>query len=169
MFKYYISLGSNRDLGWFEEFTQIENSIFGFSGKLLYLKHYANKVTKLCSFVDILFSKSKKCVVQKLSDICFLRFLNQKWKIANIFARLWKSAQFCHWANSAANFRPADRWNRKSQIIPNFGRILKFKPQQWYKLIKNSFETENEGRLGFELWPQFADFARFFGAFALNI
>ena len=98
-------------------------------------------------------------------DICFLRF---KWKIANIFARLWKSAHFCHWAIfpcSAANFRPADRWNRKSQIIPKFVRILKFKPQQCYKLIKTLLQTENEGRLGFKLWPRFA---RFFCAFALN-
>ena len=104
----------------------------------------------------------------EIVNICFLRF---KWKIANIFARLWKSAQFCHWAifpSSAANFRPADRWNRKSQIIPKLGRILKFKPQQCYKLIKPLLQTENEGRLGFELWPRFADFARFFCAFALK-
>ena len=29
-------------------------------------------------------------------------------------------------------------------------------------------QTENEGKLGFELWPRFADFARFFCAFALK-
>ena len=104
----------------------------------------------------------------EIVNICFLIF---KWKIANIFARLWKSAQFCHWAifpSSAANFRPADRWNRKSQIIPKLGRILKFKPQQCYKLIKTLLQTENQGKLGFELWPRFADFARFFCAFALK-
>ena len=67
-----------------------------------------------------------------------------------------------------ANFRPADRWNRKSQIIPKLGRILKFKPQQSYKLIKILLLTENEGKLGFELWPRFANFARFFCAFALK-
>ena len=64
--------------------------------------------------------------------------------------------------------RPTDRWNRKSQIIPKLGRILKFKPQQCYKLIKILLQTENEGKLGFELWPRFADFARFFCAFALK-
>ena len=53
-------------------------------------------------------------------------------------------------------------------LIPKLGRILKFKPQQCYKLIKTLLQTENEGRLGFELWPRFADFARFFCAFALN-
>ena len=42
------------------------------------------------------------------------------------------------------------------------------KPQQCYKLIKTLLQTENEGKLGFELWPRFADFARFFFAFALN-
>ena len=67
-----------------------------------------------------------------------------------------------------ANFRPADRWNRKSQIIPKLGRILKFKPQQCYKLIKTLLQTENQGKLGFELWPRFADFAGFFCAFALK-
>ena len=29
-------------------------------------------------------------------------------------------------------------------------------------------QTENEVKLGFELWPRFADFALFFCAFALN-
>ena len=42
------------------------------------------------------------------------------------------------------------------------------KPQQCYKLIKTLLQTENEGKLGFELWPRFADFARFFCAFALK-
>ena len=45
---------------------------------------------------------------------------------------------------------------------------MKIKPQQCYKFIKTLLQTENEGRLGFELWPRFADFARFFCAFALN-
>ena len=45
---------------------------------------------------------------------------------------------------------------------------MKFKPQQCYKLIKTLLQTENEGKLGFELWPRFADFARFFCAFALK-
>ena len=168
MLKCYISLGSNWDLGWFGEFPHIDNSILVLAVNCCTCKHNANYVSKLCSFVDILFSKSKKCAVQKLLDICFLRF---KWKIANIFARLWKLAQFCHWAIfpcSAANFRPADRWNRKSQIIPKLGRILKLKPQQCYNLIKTLLQTENEGRLGFELRPRFADFARFFCAFALK-
>ena len=42
---------------------------------------------------------------------------------------------------------------------------MKFKPQQCYKLIKTLLQTENEGWLGFELWPRFA---RFFCAFALK-
>ena len=46
---------------------------------------------------------------------------------------------------------------------------MKFKPQQCYKLVKTLLQTENEGKLGFELWPRFADFARFFCAFALNV
>ena len=45
---------------------------------------------------------------------------------------------------------------------------MKFKPQQSYKLIKILLLTENEGKLGFELWPRFANFARFFCAFALK-
>ena len=56
--------------------------------------------------------------------------------------------------SAAYYFRPADRWNRKSQIIPKLGRILKFKPQQCYKLVKTILQTENEGRIGFELWPR---------------
>ena len=165
MFKYYISLGSNRDLGWFGEFTHKESSILVLAVNCCIYKHYANCVSKLCSFVDILLSKYKKFAVLKLLDICFVKF---KWKIVNIFARLWKSAQLCHWAIfpcSEANFSPEDRWNRKSQIIPKLGGILKFKPQQCYNLIKTLLQTENEGRLGFELWPRFA---RFFCAFALR-
>ena len=46
---------------------------------------------------------------------------------------------------------------------------MKFKPQQCYKLIKTLLQTENEGKLRFELWPRFSDFARFFCAFALNV
>ena len=166
MFKYYISLGSSRDLGWFGEFPHIENSILVLAVNCCIYKQYANYASKLCSFVAISFSKSKTWAVYKMLDICFVKF---KWKIANIFAPLWKSAQFCHWAIfpcAAANFRPADRWNRKSQIIPKLGRLLKFKPQQSYKLIKTLLQTENEGTLGFELLPRFA---RFFCAFALNI
>ena len=45
---------------------------------------------------------------------------------------------------------------------------MKFKPQQCYNLIKTLLQTENESKLGFELWQRFADFARFFCAFALN-
>ena len=45
---------------------------------------------------------------------------------------------------------------------------MKFKLQHCYKLIKTLLQTENEGKFGFELWPRFADFARFFCAFALN-
>ena len=141
MLKYYISLGSKRDLGRFGEFPHIENSILVLAVSCCIYKHFANYVSKFCWFVDILYSKSKKCAVQKFLDICFLRF---KWKIANIFARLWKSAQFCHRAifpSSAANFWPADRWNRKSQIIPKLGRILKIKPQQCYKFIKTLLQT----------------------------
>ena len=141
MLKYYISLGSKRDLGWFGEFPHIENSILVLAVNCCIYKHFANYVSKFCWFVDILYSKSKKCAVQKFLDICFLRF---KWKIANIFARLWKSAQFCHRAIFPS--LAADRWNRKSQIIPKLGRILKFKPQQCYKLIKTLLQTENEGK-----------------------
>mgnify|MGYP007058636712 CR=1 FL=1 len=113
--------------------------------------------------------KIEKCAVLKLPDICSEKF---EWKIANIFAGFWKSAQYCHWAIlpcSAFSFRRVDRWNRKSQIFPKHGRILKFKHQQCYKLIKTFLETEDEGGLGFELWPQFGNFARFFCAFALNM
>jgi len=110
----------------------------------------------------------EKCAVLKLPDICSEKF---GWKIAKIFAGFWKWAQYCHWAIlpcSAFSFRRVDRWNRKSQIFPKHGRILKFKHQQCYKLIKTFLETEDEGGLGFELWPQFGNFARFFCAFALK-
>ena len=53
------------------------------------------------------------------------------------------------WFFKFPNFRPADRWNPKSQIIPKLGRILKFKPQPCYKLIKTLLQTENEGRVGY--------------------
>ena len=59
MLKYYISLGSNRDLGWFGEFPHIENYILVLAVNCCIYEHYANYVSKLCSFVDILFSKSK--------------------------------------------------------------------------------------------------------------
>ena len=42
------------------------------------------------------------------------------------------------------------------KIISKLGRILKFKPQQCYKLIKVLLQTENEDRFGFELWPRFS-------------
>ena len=131
-FKYYLSLGSNRDLGWFGEFPHIKNSILVLAVNCSIYKHYANYVSELWYFlVEI-----KKCAVLKLLDICSVKF---ECKIANILARLWKSAQFCHWAIlpcSASNFRPADSWNRKFQIFPKLGRILKFKDQECYKLLK---------------------------------
>ena len=87
MLKYYISLGSKRDLGWFGEFPHIENSILVLAVNCCIYKHYANYVSKFCWFVDILYSKSKKCAVQKLLDICFLRF---KRKIA-IYSLVYES------------------------------------------------------------------------------
>ena len=104
-------------------------------------------------------------------DICFVKF---KWKIANIFARIWTvssilSLVYYPMFRSAANFRGPARWNRKSEIISKLGCILKFKPQRCYKLIKTLLWTENEGRLGLELWPWFAAFARFFCAFAPHL
>ena len=66
MLKYYISLGSKRDLGWFGEFPHIENSILVLALNCCIYKHYANYVSKFCWFVDILYCKSKKCAVQKL-------------------------------------------------------------------------------------------------------
>ena len=65
-------------------------------------------------------------------------------------------------------YKARRRLKSKISNNPKLGRILKFKPQQCYKLIKTLLQTENEGRLGFELWPRFADFARFFCAFALK-
>ena len=60
MLKYYISLGSKRDLGWFGEFPHIENSILVLAVSCCIYKHFANYVSKFCWFVDILYSKSKK-------------------------------------------------------------------------------------------------------------
>ena len=52
-----------------------------------------------------------------------------------------------------------DGRNRKSQKNPKIGRISKNKPQQVCKLINIYLQTENEGRLGFRLWPPFARFS----------
>ena len=53
MLKYYISLGSKRDLGWFGEFPHIDNSILVLAVNCCIYKHYATYVSKFCSFVDI--------------------------------------------------------------------------------------------------------------------
>ena len=42
------------------------------------------------------------------------------------------------------------------KIISKLGRILKYKLQQCYKLIKALLQTENEDTFGFELWPRFS-------------
>ena len=148
MLKYYISLGSKRDLGWFGEFPHIENSILVLAVNCCTCKHYANYVSKLCSFVDMLFSKSKKCVVQKLLDIYFLRF---KWKIANIFARLWKLAQFCHWA-----IFPCSAANRDFKI-GHYGRLERLDrchvTQKTRDLLPSSF-WNGMFSPGFSSWRQ---------------
>ena len=46
MMKYYISLGSKRDLGWFGEFPHIENSILVLAVNCCIYKLYANYVSK---------------------------------------------------------------------------------------------------------------------------
>jgi len=89
MFKYYLSLVSNRYLGWFGEFPHIENSILVLAVNCCIYKHNANYVSEMRSFADLFLSKFKKGAVLKLLDICFVKF---EWKIANIFARFWKSA-----------------------------------------------------------------------------
>ena len=58
-FKYYVSLGINRDLGLFGEFPHIENSILVLAVNYCIYKHYANYVSELCSFGDIFMSKLK--------------------------------------------------------------------------------------------------------------
>ena len=58
-FKYYLSLGSNRDLGGFGEFPHIKNSILVLAVNCCIDKHYANYVSELCSFGDIFLSKLK--------------------------------------------------------------------------------------------------------------
>ena len=88
MLKYYISLDSKRDLGWFGEFPHIENSILVLAVNCCIYKHYANYVSKLCSFVDILCSKSKKMCCLEIVNICFLRF---KRKIANQYSLVYES------------------------------------------------------------------------------
>ena len=62
-------------------------------------------------------------------------------------------------------FQASDGQNRKSLKNPKLSRILKNKPWQAFKLMNTFLETENEYRLGFELWPHFA---RFFCAIALK-
>ena len=58
-FKYYLSLGINRDLGLFGEFPHIENSILVSAVNYCTYEHYANYVSELCSFGDIFMSKLK--------------------------------------------------------------------------------------------------------------
>ena len=83
-FKYYVSLGINRDLGLFGEFPHIENSILVLAVNYCIYQHYANYVSELCSFGDIFMVEIEKCAVLKLLGICSVKF---EWKIANIFAR----------------------------------------------------------------------------------
>ena len=135
-FKYYVSLGINRDLGVIWRIPPYRKFDFGFSAKLLYLWALCKSLIRIVLVRWYFLVEIEKCAVLKLLDICPVKF---EWKIANIFARFWKSAQYCHWAIlpcSAFSFRPVDSWNRKSQIFPKHGRILKFKHQQCYKLIK---------------------------------
>ena len=58
-FKYYVSLGVNRDLGLFGEFLHIENSILVLAVNYCIYERYANYVSELCSFGDIFLSKLK--------------------------------------------------------------------------------------------------------------
>ena len=58
-FKYYLSLGSNRNLGCFGEFPHIKNSILVFAVNCCIYEHYANYVSELCLFGDIFLSKLK--------------------------------------------------------------------------------------------------------------
>ena len=58
-FKYYVSLGINRDLGLFGEFPHIENSILVLAVNYCIYEHYANYVSELRSFGDIFKSKLK--------------------------------------------------------------------------------------------------------------
>ena len=53
MFKYYIFLGSDRNLGWFGEFPHVENSILALAVSCCIHKHYANYVAEFCSFAVI--------------------------------------------------------------------------------------------------------------------
>ena len=57
MFKNYIPLSSNRGLGCFGEFPNIENSIFVFAVNCCIYKHYANYASEFCSFADSFFLK----------------------------------------------------------------------------------------------------------------
>lgn len=58
-FKYYLSLGTNWNLGLFGGFPHIENSILVLVVNCFIHKHYANYVSELCSFGDIFTSKLK--------------------------------------------------------------------------------------------------------------
>ena len=58
-FKYYVSLGINRDLGLFGEFPHIENPILILAVNYGIYEHYANYVSELCSFGDIFMWKLK--------------------------------------------------------------------------------------------------------------
>ena len=73
-FKYYVSLGINRDLVLFGELPNIENSILVLAVNYCIYDHYANYVSELCSLGDIFLSKLKKCAVLKFLDICSEKF-----------------------------------------------------------------------------------------------
>ena len=57
--RYYVSLGTNRNLGLFGGFPYIENSTLVLVVNCCIHKHYANYVSELCSFDDIFMSKLK--------------------------------------------------------------------------------------------------------------
>ena len=59
LFKHYITLGSNRDLGSFGEFPHIENLVLVLGVNCRIYKHYANYVSEFCLFADIFFLKFK--------------------------------------------------------------------------------------------------------------
>ena len=59
MFKYYIFLGSDRNLGRFGEFPRVENSSLALAVSCCIHKHYANYVAEFCSFADIYLSTFK--------------------------------------------------------------------------------------------------------------
>ena len=57
-------------------------------------------------------------------------------------------------------------WEFKKPFIFCFITLRYIQAKINEQLIKTLLQTENEGRLGFELWPRFA---RFFCAFALKV